>query len=453
MAEANGIGEWTSGGTSAATIFALATAAGRAGVAVIRISGPKADDALGILTGRSLPALRRVGLRDLKHPLSGELIDKALVLRFGAGASFTGEPVVELHLHGGRAVVSAALEVLGEIKGLRSAAPGEFTRRAFENGQLDLAQVEGLADLISAETELQRRQAVELMGGALSGIAERWRSDLVFALAMMEATIDWADEEVPEDVSPEVLPRLVDVRQQMLKEIDGAAAARSLRDGFEVAVMGAPNVGKSSLINAISRRESSIISETPGTTRDVIEVRCDLFGAPVTFLDTAGLRKTEDAVEKIGVERALTRAAEADVRVLVDAFDGAASEQEISCGAVPDIRFWNKADRHPRPPQGDWIVGSAASGENIDQLLLEISGILRSRVAASSLAAHERVVSCLRSGANYLGNALDVLAGSGEAELVSEEIRQAIRAVEEIVGRVEADDMLDVVFSRFCMGK
>ncbi len=445
--------EWLDGPSTSDTIYALSTAIGRAGVAIIRVSGPKSDESLTLLTNQSLPPARTATLRALRDPGNGELIDKAMVLRFEAGASFSGDATVEYHVHGGNAVVASVLNQLGSIDGLRAAQPGEFTRRAFENGALDLAQVEGLADLISAETELQRRQAVQIMGGVLSERAEAWRSDLLFSLAMVEATIDWADEEVPEDVSPEVLERLKTVRSEIAYEIEGSRSARSLREGFEVAIVGAPNVGKSSLINAISRRETSIISSIPGTTRDVIEVRCDVRGLPVTFLDTAGLRETSDVVEKIGVDRALQRARDADVRVLVSSHDAEGEPGVIETDAKADIRFWNKCDIDSAARSSEWIPGSVETGQGIDALLTGIIELLEDKTAAPSLAAHERVVSRLQSGSERLSHAIGLLETQGETELVSEEIRRAIRAVEEIVGRIESEDMLDVVFSQFCMGK
>lgn len=442
---------WAEGATTNDTIYALSTAPGRAGVAIIRVSGPNSADALAVLTQRPAPQPRRATLRSIYHPDDGELIDSALVFLFEAGASFTGEQIAELHVHGGGAVVSAALDALQSIGGLRPAAPGEFTRRAFENGELDLAQVEGIADLIAAETELQRRQALQLVGGALSAKAEKWRSDLIFALAMVEATIDWADEEVPVDVSPEVRERLHSVRGALENEIEGAAAAKTLRDGFEVAIIGAPNVGKSSLINAISRCETSIISALPGTTRDIIEVRCDVMGVPVIFLDTAGLRETNDFVEQIGVERARRRSASADLRVRVSCADAHDICDEESLGA--DLLFWNKADLGATPPSEDWIVGSAMTEDGVDALIKRIADILRERTAASSLAANDRVIARLRQGRGFTKAAADALELGADSELVSEEIRGAIRALEEIVGRIETDDMLDVVFSQFCIGK
>jgi len=284
------------------TIFALATARGKAGVSIVRVSGPLAWASaahFGVvnLVARQ-PKLARLTGSD------GGLIDEALVLSFDDGQSFTGEQVVEFQVHGSPAIVAALLSELGSLDGLRLAEPGEFTRRALENGQLDLARVEGLADLIDAETEAQRKQALRVFSGALGKKADGWRTDLIRAAALLEATIDFADEDVPVDVTPEVTALVSGVRGELELEAQGVKAAERIRDGFEVAIVGPPNAGKSTLLNALAGREAAITSSVAGTTRDVIEVRMDLNGLPVTFLDTAGLRETTDEVEAVGVQRA-----------------------------------------------------------------------------------------------------------------------------------------------------
>ena len=297
------------------TIFALATARGKAGIAVIRISGPDAHEASRVLAG-DVPPLRLAARRRLKGR-DGAHIDEAIVLVFPDGASFTGEPVVEFQVHGSKATIDALLGELGALAGFRSAEPGEFTRRALESGRLDLTQVEGLAALIDSETEAQRRQALRTLDGALGKKVEDWRRQLIEAAALMEATLDFADEDVPVDVTPEVHEIINALEYDLRKEIAGSEIAERLRDGFEVAIVGPPNAGKSTLLNRLARREAAITSDVAGTTRDVIEVRMDLNGLPVTILDTAGLRATDDTVERIGVERTRRRAELADLRVFL----------------------------------------------------------------------------------------------------------------------------------------
>lgn len=424
------------------TIFALATAQGRAGVAVIRLSGPEAVAAASCFMA-SVP--HRRGLRNIVD-LDGQLIDQALVLRFDAGKSFTGEEVVEFQMHGSKAVTAAMLQLLGSHPDLRAAEAGEFTRRALDNGRLDLAQVEGLADLIDAETETQRKQAVRVFSGALGALAEGWRTRLLRATALLEATIDFVDEDVPIDVGPEVRALLLSVRQEMEAEAAGVAMAERLRDGFEVAIIGAPNVGKSTLMNRLARRDVAITSEIAGTTRDVIEVRLDLDGIPVTLLDTAGLRETEDIVEGLGVARARSRAAEADLRVHL-VLEGALPPHDLGGG---DLYLRAKADLLQ---EGEGAV-SGLTGAGVDNLVALIRDELAQRVAMVGAAMRDRHRIALVRAVKYLGDAeASLLSGHGLTDLVAEELRSAVRAVDSLVGRVDVEHVLDEIFSSFCIGK
>ena len=426
------------------TVYALATAQGRAGVAVIRISGPQAHQACIQLCG-GLPEPRRAALRVVTDA-EGVRLDEALVLIFPQGASFTGEQVVEFHLHGSTAVVTAVLRVLSTIPGLRAAEAGEFTRRALENGRLDLAQVEGLADLIDAETEAQRRQALRVLSGDLGRVAEGWRRDLIRAAALLEATIDFADEDVPIDVTPEVSALLTSVQADLRRESAGVSTAERVRSGFEVAIVGAPNVGKSTLLNALAGREAAITSEYAGTTRDVIEVRMDLGGLPVTLLDTAGLRDTTDVVEEIGIKRARERAALADLRVfLVDQGETPDMEPEAD-----DIVLRAKADLLDEKSG----AVSGISGEGIESLVGEITSRLSGRLAGLGIATRERHrVAMLRAVSSLDDAARHLALGPDTYDLTAEELRQAIRALESLVGRVDVENLLDEIFASFCVGK
>ncbi len=426
------------------TIYALATARGRSGLAVVRISGPAAF-AAGLALCGSLPAVRVAGLRRLSW--GGELLDEALVLSFAEGVSFTGERVVELHCHGGPAVVGAVLRALSEQPGLRLAEPGEFTRRALENGVLDLAQVEGLADLIDAETEAQRRQAVRVLSGSVGQKVEGWRRDLIRAGALLEATIDFADEDVPVDVSPEVLGLIDGLMTDLGREAAGVTAAERIRDGLEVAIVGAPNAGKSTLLNQLAGREAAITSEIAGTTRDVIEVRMEIAGLPVTFLDTAGLRDTDDRLEQAGIDRALMRAEAADLRLFL-------IDETAVPGLKPtgdDLVVFGKADTR------SGVYGLAVSGktgEGVPELMARIGEILQERIGSAGALVRERhriaVTSAIRSLAE---SRAEVVRDDSRVELAAEHLRQAVRALDALVGRVDVDDLLGEIFASFCIGK
>jgi tRNA modification GTPase len=424
------------------TIFAPATARGRAGVAIVRISGPRALQAAGWLCG-ALPPPRRAGLRRIVS--DGELLDEALVLVFESDHSFTGEAVAELQLHGSPAVVAAVLEALGRMDGLRLAEPGEFTRRAMDNGRLDLAQVEGLADLLQAETEAQRRQAQRVLSGSIGRAAESWRADLIRAAALLEATIDFADEEVPIDVAPEVEALIDRVGSALRAEIASAAVAERIRDGFEVAILGPPNVGKSTLINALSGREAALTSPHAGTTRDIIEVRMDLGGLAVTFLDTAGLREAEDPVERMGVARARDRAEMADLRLFL--LEPGESVTELSPGPE-DIVLTAKSDLHPGACDGV----SGLTGDGVDRLMQRIAAVLSRRAAGAGTVTRIRHRLALGRAVQALDRVWPEVSGA-RPEMAAEEVRSALRALDALVGRVDVEHILGEIFATFCIGK
>ncbi|WP_380055928.1 tRNA uridine-5-carboxymethylaminomethyl(34) synthesis GTPase MnmE [Falsihalocynthiibacter sp. SS001] len=425
------------------TIYALASASGKAGVAIVRISGPEAHSALSHFAVQ-VPKMREAVLRRLVDD-TGVVLDEALVLCFKSGASFTGENTTELHLHGSTATVRAVLEALSKVDGLRLAEPGEFTRRALENGCLDLAQVEGLADLIEAETEVQRRQALKVLSGALGDKAEGWRKRLIRAAALLEATIDFADEEVPVDVTPEVLELIDGVQEELEQESAGSFISERIREGFEVAIVGPPNAGKSTLLNALAGRDAAITSEFAGTTRDIIEVRMDLNGLAVTFLDTAGLRETDDHVEGIGIERAVARANAADLRVFLSTddstFEGLAVQPD-------DIHVSGKADL----TGGAGVSGK--TGQGVSELVHNISRVLSERAQGAVTATHERHRVAILEGIKALETARsEIMFGAERAEFAAEELRSVVRKLDALVGRVDVEHLLDEIFSSFCLGK
>lgn len=425
------------------TIYALASARGKAGVGVIRLSGPASWAAISALCGRlpkpRVAALRRIAVDD-------EALDESLVLTFAKGASFTGEESAELHVHGAVATVSAVLRALSFQPGLRLAEAGEFTRRALENGRLDLAQVEGLADLIEAETEAQRKQALRVLSGAIGERAEKWRRDLIRAAALLEATIDFADEDVPVDVSSEVLVLMAGVGIALDQELAGVGAAERIRDGYEVAIVGRPNSGKSTLLNALAGREAAITSDVAGTTRDVIEVRMDLGGLPVTLLDTAGLRETGDRVESIGIDRALQRARDADLRIFL--LDG--GDVPLLPPKADDLLVWGKADLATH----DGLAVSGRTGQGLDQLITRVTEALSFRAARAGVMTRERHRIAMTQAIGAMESArVEVRNGLGRTELAAEELRRAIRALDSLVGRVDVEDLLDEIFASFCIGK
>ena len=368
-------------------IFAQATASGRAGVSIIRLSGHQAFDIASKLC--NIPTCGRLALRSIKDP-NGDLIDRALVLCFDHGASFTGERVVEFHVHGGLATVSKLLAELSKSDGCRLALPGEFTRRALENGNLDLNQVEALSDLIEAETELQRKQAMQVLDGHFSEAGRIWKEKLLRAVALLEASIDFSDDEIPADLHIEVRSIVEATASSIMAVLERSVMASKIRQGFTVAIIGAPNVGKSTLLNSIAGRDVAITSDIAGTTRDVIEVRIDLNGLPVTFMDTAGLRETDDYIEKLGISMSYKRSEAADVRVfLVDS-----EEDELLISKEPgDIVVQSKADT--RDVSG--LAVSGKTGKGVSNLLKLVSKKLSPETMLDVAAIRERQVDGLKA--------------------------------------------------------
>ena len=443
------------------TIFALATAAGRAAVAVVRVSGPATLSVVEALTGNP-PKARMAGLRTLRH--RGVDIDEALVLRFEGPASYTGEDSAEFHVHGGRAVVEALLTALSEL-GARLAEPGEFTRRAFENGKLDLAQAEGVGDLIDAETEGQRRQALGQLGGALSQRYDRWRDLLVQSLAMLEAAVDFPDEDLPEEVAERARPALRILSDELDAALADVSRGRRVRDGFRIALVGAPNAGKSTLLNGLVERDAAIVTDTPGTTRDVIEVPLVLGGYKVLIADTAGIRDTADTIEAEGVRRARAWAEEADLRLwVVDGFHVKHTVKLEETIRTADWLILNKADiadgSELATANAHWageglkVVGlSARSGEAVDELRAALAEHVADTLSGAEFPAATRLrhAERLTEARGYLARALSDIGL--EVELAAEDVRLAARALEKITGRVDPEDVLGRVFSSFCIGK
>jgi tRNA modification GTPase len=449
------------------TIFALSSGRPPAAIAVVRICGPRAGDALAAMIGR-VPEPRRAVLAKVCAPQGGEVIDEAVALFFPGPRSETGEDMAELQLHGGRAVIAAVLESLGTLPGLRPAEPGEFTRRAFVNGRLDLTAVEGLADLIYAETAAQRRQAYRHLKGWLGARAEAWRGQLIEALALVEAGIDFSDEgDVPQDLVGPALARVEELREAVATALADDRRGERLREGLTVAIAGPPNAGKSSLLNRLARREAAIVSPLPGTTRDVIEVHLDLNGYPVTVLDTAGIRESEDPVEREGVRRARERAAAADLILwVVDATTEAVGpnlEAERTADASPAV--WlvrNKIDLLPDKGASARAIAaeplcfpiSATQGTGLDALITALSAHAADAFALGEppLVTRERHRTALRDCLDALDRAL-AEGASGREEVLAEELRIAARALGRLTGRVDVEDILDVIFRDFCVGK
>jgi tRNA modification GTPase len=424
------------------TIFALASGSARAAIAVVRLSGPDSGSMVAGLCGGAVPAPRHASLRRLRDA-SGALLDHALVLWLPGPGTYTGEDCAELHLHGGRAVIDGVADALISA-GLRPAEPGEFTRRAFLNGRMDLVEAEAVHDLVAAETEAQRRQALRQLEGELGALYQDWADRLLGILAYQEALIDFPDEDLPPEVEQQLLTTLRAVRVEVAAHLNDAGRGEKLREGLFFAITGAPNVGKSTLINALAERDVAIVSDIPGTTRDALETRVVLGGVPVTLVDTAGLRETADSIEAEGVRRALARAEDADlVMTLIEAGSSAPDR-------VGNLLVATKADLGGAGPDGALRI-SAKTGLGMDALRARLTGFARQITESSGppplTRARHRAALLTASAHLEAAEQVDL------PELRGEDLRLAMRALGRITGHVGVEDILDAVFSRFCIGK
>ena len=444
------------------TIFALSSGGGRAGVAVVRISGARSGAAIEAITDSHPPPPRQATYTRFWDPSRHETIDHGILLWFPRPHSYTGEDVAELHVHGGTAVVSAVLSALAAVPGLRPAEPGEFTRRAFENGKFDLTQSEAIADLVNAETEAQRRQALRQLDGTLGELYERWREVLLNQLAHIEVFIDFPDEDIPADIETGIAESVAQIVDEVRNHLDDDRRGERLRAGFYVAILGAPNVGKSSLLNCLAQRDAAIVAETLGTTRDVIEIHLDLDGYPITVADTAGLRLTTDDVESEGVRRSHARARTADLKIAMFSAETlrepdrhtADLVDEATIVVINKIDLFGKLD--PVSISGhEAICISVKTGENLDsltnRLALEIEKRFSPTAAPSITRQRHRqaLVGCVDS----LIRALEQFGREGRSELAAEDLRLAVRSLGSITGVVDIEDLLDIVFADFCIGK
>lgn len=442
--------------TAGDTIFALSSGPGRAAVAVVRISGP-GTAALFQAMGGQLPPPRELVLRSLCHPVSGEVLDKAMLVWLPGPRSFTGEDCAELHLHASPAVINAVLAALAQQPATRPAEPGEFTRRAFLNGKMDLVEVEGLADLLEARTTAQRRQAFRQMSGLASSVFDGWRRELLLIRADIEAVVDFADEPgVAEEAEPGIDARISSLLSDMTGVLTSSGVAEVIRDGVRVVLAGRPNTGKSSLLNALAKRDAAIVSDIPGTTRDAIEVGLDIGGIPVTLTDTAGLRSgVSDRIEEEGIRRSLKHIRAADVLVWVWAGDVAGSEAWVG-SSRPDLVVRNKIDLQSGLPRNDAAEGQIAistiTGAGVARFLEELSALLKIRFGdvESSLLVSARQTNAVERSIQGLK---DALALRGGLELKAEHIRQASEDIGRLTGRVDVEEWLGAIFSRFCIGK
>jgi tRNA modification GTPase len=446
------------------TIFALSSGRAPSAIAIVRVSGPEAGAALALLAGK-IPA-PRLATRALLRDVNRQPIDDAIVLWFPGPSSATGEDVAEFHVHGGRAVLAALFASLSTIENVRAAEPGEFTRRAFENGKLDLTEAEGLDDLIHADTDRQRRQALRQLKGLLGDRVRDWRAQIIEASALIEVGIDFSDEgDVPTELIAPALARIETLLGEIQKVLAGQGRSERLREGLVIAIAGPPNVGKSTLMNQLARRDVAIVSPHAGTTRDIIEVQLDLDGYPVTVIDTAGVRETEDPVELEGVRRARVRAAEADLVLWLS--DAEHHKNIVGEGPAPVWLVRNKIDldrvgsgtamqSRGRKEQGQGeptFAISASRGDGIAELISGLVGFAQEffGTTESGLISRIRQRELLQQTAASLERSLAVI-GEGE-ELAAEDLRAAAYSLGRLLGRVDVEDILDVIFREFCIGK
>ncbi len=438
------------------TIYALASGRGRAGVAVIRLSGPEAFPIVEKLTDKPLPDIRQASLRDIYSLDKSFSIDQALIILFKGPASFTGEDIVEIHLHGGPALVTALFDQLSQIGDTRPAEPGEYTRRAFEHGKLDLTEAEGLGDLVNAETHAQHQQALRQMRGELGEIYQGWRNELINNLAHLEADIDFPDEDLPEGVAGAIRPKIGSLAAQISKHLADGHRGEIIREGLDVVILGAPNVGKSSLLNKLARKEAAIVSEQAGTTRDIVEVHMDLAGYPVTIADTAGIREAEDKVEREGVRRARARAEGADILIFMTDPEEGSLEQTEFADLVTDNSYHltNKRDLAKLDIETEderHFFLSVKTEEGLDVFLKKLEEDVVGMLDVSGAPSLTRVRH--RQALEECLSSLKRFDSAPDPELAAEDVRLAARALGRITGRVDVEDVLDVVFGDFCIGK